>query len=603
MALAFGFFALTPTKAQEINPPQISSLIPSTATGTWSSLQLGVDSTVYATVADGGNIYIGGSFFQTCGNTACNSGNTKVNNVAMWNGSSWQRMGYGFNGNVYALAVSNGTIYAGGFFDRICANETCSTYTTVRNLAKWNGSSWSGVANGVDSYVYALAVSGNNLYVGGGFNNICGNAFCNSGNTSVNFLARWDASISTWLSIGYGVNWDVRALAVSGSDLYVGGVFDQVCLNAACLGGVTVNRMAKWSFATSNWQAFSNGLDGLVSAISVNGSDVYVGGDFTHACTDAFCNPGANLNRIARWNNGWTQLGSGLNGWVTAIFLNDGNIYTGGTFNASCANATCSTTSVQANHIAKWNGGAWSPLGNGVNGQVNAVVVDGNNLFTGGSFLLTCADAACTAGNISVNRIAAFDLSPVPVTKVFRSAASEDGWILESAETSGNGGTMNSAASLIYLGDNTAKKQYRSILSFDTSSLPDNAIITKVTLKLRQQGINGGGNPVSIFQGFVVDVKKGMFGTAPLALNDFKSAASKTVGPASPALTAGWYTLNLTPAKGFINKLSTNSGLTQIRLRFKLDDNNNNTANFLKLYSGNAGAGNRPQLIIEYDLP
>jgi hypothetical protein len=43
--------------------------------------------------------------------------------------------------------------------------------------------------------------------------------------------------------------------------------------------------------------------------------------------------------------------------------------------------------------------------------------------------------------------------------------------------------------------------------------------------------------------------------------------------------------------------------LTQIRLRFKLDDNNNNVANFLSLYSGNAGAANRPQLIVEYYVP
>jgi hypothetical protein len=37
--------------------------------------------------------------------------------------------------------------------------------------------------------------------------------------------------------------------------------------------------------------------------------------------------------------------------------------------------------------------------------------------------------------------------------------------------------------------------------------------------------------------------------------------------------------------------------------RFKLDDNNNTTANFLSLYSGNAGAKNRPQLIVEYFIP
>ena len=181
----------------------------------------------------------------------------------------------------------------------------------------------------------------------------------------------------------------------------------------------------------------------------------------------------------------------------------------------------------------------------------------------------------------------------------FKSTAVQDGWIRESTEASNNGGTMNSSASTLNLGDDPANRQYRAILSFDTSTVPDNAVIIKVTLKLKQQGITGSGNPVTIFQGFVVDIKNGMFGAAPLALTDFKATASKTVGPQSPALVSGWHSLNLINGKDFINKL----GLTQIRLRFKLDDNNNAIANFLKIYSGNAGAANRPQLVIEYYVP
>ncbi len=206
------------------------------------------------------------------------------------------------------------------------------------------------------------------------------------------------------------------------------------------------------------------------------------------------------------------------------------------------------------------------------------------------------------AGNVSAVYGSPVNVT-VTTTLTFKSTAAQDGWILESSETSGNGGTTNATASTLNLGDDSAKRQYRSILSFTTSSLPDNAVIIKVTLKLKRQGIIGGGNPVSMFQGFVTDVKKGTFGTAPLALADFKVNANKTVGPQSPALTSGWYSLNLAPAKAYVNKLATNSGLTQIRLRFKLDDNNNATANFLKLYSGNAGAANRPQLIIEYYIP
>ena len=79
-------------------------------------------------------------------------------------------------------------------------------------------------------------------------------------------------------------------------------------------------------------------------------------------------------------------------------------------------------------------------------------------------------------------------------TAVFRSTGTDDGWILESTETSNMGGTMNVTATTFRLGDDAAKKQYRGILSFGTGAgLPDTAVITKVTLKVRKSGVTGGG--------------------------------------------------------------------------------------------------------------
>ncbi|MBC6939501.1 MAG: hypothetical protein D8M55_01030 [Chloroflexi bacterium] len=184
-----------------------------------------------------------------------------------------------------------------------------------------------------------------------------------------------------------------------------------------------------------------------------------------------------------------------------------------------------------------------------------------------------------------------------------RSTGAQDGWVLESSESSNKGGTMN-AATTLRLGDDAAKKQYRSILSFATgAALPDEAVITKVTLKIKQQGIVGGGNPAATFGGFILDVRKGTFGTPALQITDWQTAANKSYGPFKPALVGGWYSFNLTAAKAYINKLSMLSGLTQIRLRFKLDDNNNALANYLSVFSGNAPAASRPQLIIEYYTP
>jgi hypothetical protein len=52
----------------------------------------------------------------------------------------------------------------------------------------------------------------------------------------------------------------------------------------------------------------------------------------------------------------------------------------------------------------------------------------------------------------------------------------------------------------------------------------------------------------------------------------------------------------------YINKLATFSGLTQFRLRFKLDDNNNAIANTISFFSGNS-ATNKPILTIQYYVP
>jgi hypothetical protein len=189
-------------------------------------------------------------------------------------------------------------------------------------------------------------------------------------------------------------------------------------------------------------------------------------------------------------------------------------------------------------------------------------------------------------------------------TKTFTSMASQDGWTLESGENTNKGSTVNTGATTFFLGDNAQKKQYRSILSFNTKGLPDNAVITRITLKVRKQGVTGGGNPVNTFQGILVDVKNGFFGpSAGLLASDFQAMTTKSFGPVKPALQNGWYSINLTKAKPNINKLSTKGGVTQLRLRFKLDDNNNAIANYLSLYSGNAPAASRPQLIVEYYVP
>ena len=193
------------------------------------------------------------------------------------------------------------------------------------------------------------------------------------------------------------------------------------------------------------------------------------------------------------------------------------------------------------------------------------------------------------------------DYSPI-IT--INSTGAQDGWVRESTRTSSVGGARNAGATTFRVGDDATRRQYVGVLSFATgAALPDTAVITSVTLRMRRSAVVGGGNPLTAFQGFVLDLKNGTFGIPALQAGDFQAAADASYGPFSPAPAGGWYAIDLTGAADNINQLGTGSGLTQIRVRFQLPNNTNAVANYLSLFSGNAAAANRPQLVITYTVP
>jgi arabinogalactan oligomer/maltooligosaccharide transport system substrate-binding protein len=195
------------------------------------------------------------------------------------------------------------------------------------------------------------------------------------------------------------------------------------------------------------------------------------------------------------------------------------------------------------------------------------------------------------------------ELNGFTVSRRSVSGANQDGWVLESTETSGLGGSLNATLTTFRVGDDASDRQFRGFLSFDTSALPDNAVITKVTLKIKGAGIVAT-NPFNTHGPLLVDVRKGIFGTnVALQLSDFQAAASlSSAGPIPNTPVNGWYTRNWTSG-GVLTKINP-AGKTQFRLRFAADDNDDGGADYIKFYSGNvATPGNRPLLIITYHLP
>ncbi len=327
----------------------------------------GPDSFAEALAIIGTDVYVGGIFSS--------AGGIQVGNIAKWNGSGWSALGSGVSSQglgVTALAVSGSDLYVGGEFGMAGG-------ISVSNVAKWNGSSWSALGSGVGGSVYALAVSGSDLYVGGNFSS--------AGGIPAKNIAKWNGS--SWSALGSGADWWVDSLAASGSDLYVGGRFSTA-------GGISVNRIAKWN--GSSWSALGSGVNGVndvnnlyeVYALAVNGSDLYIGGNFNQV-------GGVAASKVAKWNgSSWSALSSGLGGTVNspahadALVVSGNDLYVGGNF--------ISAGGTSASNIAKWNGSNWSALGSGVNSRVFALAREGTKIYAAGSFTTAGLNASSLIG-------------------------------------------------------------------------------------------------------------------------------------------------------------------------------------------------------------
>jgi len=220
---------------------------------------------------DGGGpaLYVGGIFTSAGGSPAYG--------IARWDGSGWSAVGGGLGGLapfVRALVVhddgSGAALYAGGTF-------TTAAGLSARRIARWNGSGWSTLGNGMNDAVSALTVFDD----GGGPVLYSGGSFSVAGDEGVGRIAKWDGSV--WAGLATGMHDEILALSAfddgSGPALYAGGAFTTA-------GGAAANRIARWN--GSSWSALGSGVgvvqDSTVNALAVldegNRQTLYVGGNF-----------------------------------------------------------------------------------------------------------------------------------------------------------------------------------------------------------------------------------------------------------------------------------------------------------------------------------
>jgi hypothetical protein len=337
--------------------------------------QVSAGDPVTALAADNGIIYAGGRFASIGGeNRSCLAAVSASTGLATpWNPN--------VNNYVYAIAVHNGVIYAGGQFFLVgegfaqSRNYLAAFEDKLGGLLPWNPNP--------SSEVYALAISGESLYVGGRFR-------------SIGRLPRRNiAAIKA--TTGEATNWapdadvNVKAIVPYDGKLYVGGGF-------ANISGVSRNHLAIFDEETGDISPLAPnfGTDREVSSIAASQGYVFVGGTFFGGLYSFLAETGDFTS--------WVPLpGIGqYGGTIAKLFIDENKkiLYVAGNYDhiSSTSRIRLSAFDISEDYVANPPLTPWNP---GADDFIYAFAVGGETLYVGGNFL--------NIGGQQRSRLAAFD--------------------------------------------------------------------------------------------------------------------------------------------------------------------------------------------------
>jgi hypothetical protein len=370
--------------------------------GGWDSFGTGLNDSAFALNTQiPGQLIVGGRFTDA-------GGNTDADRIAIWDGTSWSALGpseslTGSGTFVNAIAVDpSGRIFAGGTFQDAGGNPNTD------NLAMWNGTSWQSFCGGgtFNGPVDSLQIIGSFLYVGGSFSNFAGQSPAEN-------LIRCSLSTGMFVSATVDNAGDiggrVQALAADAAgNLYAGGTF----IN---LDGIPqADYVAVYNGAA--WSSMNDAFGGAaintanVDSLASDGTNIYVGSDDV----DIASIPQA--DHVARWDgNSWSAVGSdtaGTNGYFPATATIDdllvppsGGLLATGAFNDAngdpLADGIAIFDGTSWNHLGSSADGTTGPLGPNGAGDGSALAFFGNRPVVAGAF----TDAG---GDANADRVAAF---------------------------------------------------------------------------------------------------------------------------------------------------------------------------------------------------
>lgn len=191
---------------------------------------------------------------------------------------------------------------------------------------------------------------------------------------------------------------------------------------------------------------------------------------------------------------------------------------------------------------------------------------------------------------------------PMPTTATFFSIGGEDGRILEEAQVAGAGGVIDTTGTL-RVGDDSANRAYRSVLSFDTSALPNDSVVTSAQLAMTRTGLTGD-LPWDSLGDLTVDIAVGFLGASTnIEPSDWQASVAE-IGVANVPPLAADLDRASAPLSASGRSAINRDGRTQLKLRFTTQDNNDGGSDYVSLASGENSTGvYRPELQLSFALP
>ncbi|MDX2199573.1 MAG: immunoglobulin domain-containing protein [Phycisphaerae bacterium] len=326
-----------------------------------------------------------GDYFGTVETADQTSIPNRVGSLALWDNSRWSPVGNGLTGTINdLLALDRDTSDQDGPELFACGTFTRSRDAIFNGIARWDGNAWQPLAAGLSVYRMQELLSWDpdgtgpmhcELVAGGGFR------VAADGGQWLNGVARWDGM--GWQPFGLGVigdasppgnaavnallAWDHDADGATPDRIVAAGDF-----RFPSPAGFTVNSIAFWDGVA--WQPFGDataqfsGADDDVRDLALFDPDaegplapqVVAVGRFASSA-------GTMLNGVARWDGlAWQPFANGLAAAAIAVATLDPDgpgplpreLYVGGEFDV--------VDGLDLNRIARWDGAAWQPLGEGI---------------------------------------------------------------------------------------------------------------------------------------------------------------------------------------------------------------------------------------------